>query len=103
MSRAVADQVVWSATVLSFTCRRLPAGTVAGRVSSSEGRNQYLHGHRRADRRRHDQAVHRRESERGESLFEHPVRIPNTGMASVSVIGGQYIVALDHSHFLPVM
>jgi hypothetical protein len=24
-----------------------------------------------------------------ESLFEHPVRIPNTGMASVPVIGGQ--------------
>lgn len=38
-----------------------------------------------------------------ESLFENPIMIPNTGMASVPVIGGPYIVALDHSHFLPVI
>jgi len=39
-----------------------------------------------------------------EALFEHPVMIPGTGMAEIPVIGEPgYIVALDHSHFLPAI
>jgi hypothetical protein len=39
-----------------------------------------------------------------EMLFENPVKIPNTGMAEIPVIGGPYILDLeDRSQFFPTI
>jgi hypothetical protein len=39
-----------------------------------------------------------------EMLFENPVKIPNTGMAEIPIVGGPYILDLeDRSQFFPMI